>query len=206
MSVIKELVFTPTCLACGLLGAHLCGTCELELNPFIGKPLKNVSAIFCASKYEGWIREKLIEFKNGRAQNVPALAAALTVAFDFANFTNSFTLIPIPSASEKIMERGFDSISILGKEVSKRVESAPKLTAALFLKSQVRDQVGLTATERKVNMAQAFGIRQKLDGDIVLIDDVITTGATMSSAARILRIAGAQRVFGIALCGSPKSR
>jgi predicted amidophosphoribosyltransferase len=104
------------------------------------------------------------------------------------------------------MERGFDSISILGKEVSKRVESAPKLTAALFLKSQVRDQVGLTATERKVNMAQAFGIRQKLDGDIVLIDDVITTGATMSSAARILRIAGAQRVFGIALCGSPKSR
>ncbi len=126
--------------------------------------------------------------------------------FQISDFANPITLVPIPSSPEKIADRGFDSIATLGAEVSRNLASGPKLTAALFLKSCVRDQVGLSAHERKKNMARAFGARCQLSGDVVLIDDVITTGATMSSAAGILRIAGAQRVFGIALCGSPKSR
>jgi ComF family protein len=206
VSVIKELVFTPTCIACGSIGRNLCSTCLTKINPFVGKPITNISQTYCASLYDGWIREKLIEFKNGRQQNAPALASTLILTMEFAGFTKPFTLVPIPSALEKISMRGYDSISTMGKELTRQLVSAPKLTDALFLKHPVRDQVGLSAAERKKNMERAFSAHCQLSGDVVLIDDVITTGATMASAARILRIAGAQRVFGIALCGSPKSR
>jgi ComF family protein len=206
VSIIKELIFTPKCLSCGLLGSNLCSACSSKISPFAGKPITNVVQTYCASPYEGWVREKLIEYKNGRQRNAPALASALMTVFQISDFANPITLVPIPSAPEKIAVRGFDSISTLGAEVSRNLASSPKLTSALFLKSCVRDQVGLSAYERKKNMARAFGARCQLSGDVVLIDDVITTGATMSSAAGILRFAGAQRVFGIALCGSPKSR
>ena len=76
----------------------------------------------------------------------------------------------------------------------------------LFLRRIVLDQVGLTAAQRHSNLEGAFGIRRTVNGTVVLVDDVVTTGATLNSAARTLKFAGAQRVFALTLCGSPKSR
>lgn len=76
----------------------------------------------------------------------------------------------------------------------------------LFLRRIVLDQVGLTAAQRHSNLEGAFGTRRTVNGTVVLVDDVVTTGATLNSAARILKFAGSQRVFAVTLCGSPKSR
>lgn len=77
---------------------------------------------------------------------------------------------------------------------------------ALYLGREVRDQVGLDARQRQVNLAGAFTARQRLSGTVVIVDDVTTTGATLTNAAKALRIAGAQSIFAITLCGSPDNR
>ena len=79
-------------------------------------------------------------------------------------------------------------------------------TSNLYLRRAVADQVGLTALQRQENLDAAFGTRRIINGTVVIVDDVITTGATMNSAARALKFAGAQRVFALALCGTPKTR
>jgi predicted amidophosphoribosyltransferase len=66
------------------------------------------------------------------------------------------------------------------------------------------DQVGLNAAQRQTNLAGAFGARKIISGTVLLVDDVVTTGATLNSAARALRFAGAQRILAVALCGTPK--
>ena len=77
---------------------------------------------------------------------------------------------------------------------------------ALYLRREVQDQVGLTARERAANLAGAFTARQRFSGTVVIVDDVVTTGATLTNAAKALRIAGAQSIFAITLCGSPDAR
>jgi predicted amidophosphoribosyltransferase len=60
--------------------------------------------------------------------------------------------------------------------------------------------------QRHVNLEGAFGVRKALHGTVVIVDDVVTTGATLNSAAKALKFAGAQRIFALALCGDPKTR
>jgi len=74
------------------------------------------------------------------------------------------------------------------------------------LRHLVQDQVGLSFTERQANMSSAFRANRPVVGDVILIDDVVTTGATLMNAAKALKIAGAKRVYCITLCGTPNSR
>ncbi len=77
---------------------------------------------------------------------------------------------------------------------------------ALYLNREVKDQVGLSARERQTNLAGAFAARQRFSGTVLIVDDVVTTGATLTNAANALRIAGAQSIFALTLCGSPNNR
>lgn len=116
------------------------------------------------------------------------------------------TIVPIPSSDQKKRERGFDTMTTLCKRL---VEDNPilKLDATnLYLRRKVADQVGLSGVSRRENLEGAFGIRQSVNGTFVLVDDVITTGSTLNSAAKSLRLAGAQRIYALALCGTPKTR
>lgn len=91
-------------------------------------------------------------------------------------------------------------------KLSRERESLNFDTSNLFLRRTVVDQVGLSALQRQENLDGAFGTRWAINGNVVIVDDVITTGATMNTAAKALKYAGAQRVFGLALCGTPKTR
>jgi predicted amidophosphoribosyltransferase len=120
--------------------------------------------------------------------------------------SQDFTLIPIPSSPQKIRQRGFDSMTNLCKHIAQERTSIKIDSSNLFLRRAVVDQVGLTALQRQTNLAGAFGMRETINGTVVIVDDVITTGATLNSAAQALKFAGAQRVFALALCGTPRTR
>ena len=206
MSILKQLVFTPKCLICSRLGVEICLSCIKGVTPFRAKDLSEITACFCAGEYSGWLRDALICYKNGDARYVELLSQVLYNTLDKFLGVNNLTLIPIPSSHQKIKERGFDSVANICSNMIQRDKSLAMDETNLFLRRIVLDQVGLTAAQRHSNLAGAFGIRRTVHGTVVVVDDVVTTGATLNSAARTLKFAGAQRVFALALCGSPKTR
>ena len=206
MSVLKQLVFTPRCLICQRLGVNFCTSCVDKVRPFRAKRISEIELCYCVGEYSGWLRDSIICYKNGDSRYAELLSHLLGKALVKLPEQKGMTLIPIPSSPQKIKERGFDSISHLCVEVTHAIGSVNLDSSNLFLRKQVVDQVGLTAIQRQANLAGAFGIRRNVNGTVVIVDDVVTTGATLNNAARILRYAGAQRVFALTLCGTPQSR
>jgi ComF family protein len=206
MSNLKQLVFTPRCLVCAKLGVDFCISCIEKIRPFRARDLSEIEVCFCAGDYSGWLRDSVICYKNGDARYTKLLAQLLGRTLDKLDVTENLTLIPVPSSQQKISERGFDSMANLCTNLIRERESLNLDTSNLFLRRTVVDQVGLTALQRQENLDGAFGTRRAINRSVVIVDDVITTGATMNSAARALKYAGAQRVFALALCGTPKTR
>jgi ComF family protein len=105
------------------------------------------------------------------------------------------TLIPVPLHNRRMMKRGFNQASELGSYASK-VLDIPLLTTALRRRRNTKAQSGLSRKQRRKNVRGAFywhGSR-KPGRHVALIDDVMTTGTTVTECARVLKKAGAKRV------------
>jgi ComF family protein len=107
-------------------------------------------------------------------------------------------IVPIPLYKSRLWERRFNQSALLAKRLSEQTKT-PYDCSIFHRKKKTRSQVGLTSKERYQNLKNAFTIeeekRKKLEGkSILVIDDVITTGATINSAAIALKKSGARSV------------
>lgn len=138
-----------------------------------------------ALKYHGYTRlvEKLA---------APLLSEALrgTTPFD--------TVVPVPLHRMRLRKRGFNQAALLARGISGRI-NAP-VSDTLQVVRSTRDQIELSAAERRVNVAGAFSARARTPGRLLLVDDVLTTGATLSACANALLRAGAAEVHAVTLC------
>jgi predicted amidophosphoribosyltransferase len=122
-------------------------------------------------------------------------------------------LVPVPSSRRARRERADDVVLRLARGAAARLRRSgidARVVAALHHVREVRDSAGLSADERAANLTAAFGLRRgagpALDGvSVVLVDDVITTGSTLSESARVLRGCGAV-VTGAATVAATKRR
>lgn len=181
------------------MGVRLCQPCAAELKPFKFE-LAEDFVVTSVGEYQGWLRDCIIEYKNGADYLAHPLAKLIS-----PGISRTATLVPIPSSKVKQDMRRFDTICLLCWHL-KKLESGRSVAPILFLNRKVQDQVGLAAAQRKVNLANAFGIRNQITRPVVLVDDVVTTGATLLEARRILQIAGTMQVSAAVLCGTPKKR
>lgn len=191
---------------CGKLGVEFCISCIEKVKPFRARDLVEINLCLCAGQYSDWLRDSVICYKNGDAKYTQLLSYLLQNTLESFIKSKNLTLIPIPSSTQKIKERGFDAMANLCANVARRSDFVTMDASNLFLRRAVVDQVGLTASQRQENLSGAFGVRRSINGTVVIVDDVITTGATLNSAAKALKHAGAQRVLALALCGTPKTR
>lgn len=110
-------------------------------------------------------------------------------------------LVPIPLHKSKLQKRGYNHAQILAEDLAKRLD----LSHVDLLKriKKTSSQFGLKKEERKKNVAGAFEVVSNAlmsqFTNIVLVDDILTTGATMLEATRVLKKAGVKRVWGLAL-------
>ncbi len=101
----------------------------------------------------------------------------------------------VPMNSERLFERGFNQSKLLSEILAKRLDI--EHIAPLFKKNDIKKQVGLTAKDRSMNIASSFGYLDKnivKDKKILLVDDVLTTGATSGEIAKMLKKQGALSV------------
>ncbi len=147
-------------------------------------------------RYEGVGKEAVHAFKyHGYTRVVGRLMAPLMVAavddrYDLA--------VPVPLHSSRRRRRGFNQAELMARAVAERMEAdfSDKLKAV----RRTRDQVELSATERRRNVEGAFRARGPVEGKVLLVDDVFTTGATLSAGAGVLLRAGAEEVHALTLC------
>ena len=116
-------------------------------------------------------------------------------------FSSKIAVIPVPLHTRKQAQRGFNQAEMIARDALKQL-SRPKrfdlCTGVLLRRRETGSQIGLTRHQRRENMRGAFSVSDPtriLNCDILLIDDVYTTGTTASECARVLRRAGAARVW-----------
>lgn len=158
--------------------------------------LKGFDAVYTFGSYEGRLRELVHLFKYDRMQPLasnfgPMLARALPreVAFD--------VIVPMPLYWLKRWRRGFNQAELLANEIA--IRWGTPIQNLVRRRKQTTSQAGLTNAKRRANVSGAFAVprrfRNRLQGKhVLLVDDVLTTGATASACARTLKRAGAARV------------
>jgi len=202
---LRDLIFTPVCIGCKAPGLHLCSDCLASITPQSSAGIPHLECVISASVYGGWVRDALIEYKNGSRRQVYGLAQVLHRSLLRCADLGSVTVVPMPSSPTKVASRGFDSIDLLVGECMKLQPRFDALhSRVLYVNRQVADQVGLSAAGRQQNVSRSMAAHYPITGTVLIVDDVVTTGSTMREAARALHVAGARRVFGISLCGSTK--
>lgn len=196
-----DLLFPPKCAFCGAHGIHgMCADCEKKL-PWCETPLHERAGIgTCVAplRYDGSVRESLLRYKfHGERGSAEAYGEILarSVAEQLGGGFDVVTYVPV--SKKRLCERGYDQVLLLAKEVCRRWDAEPET----FLE-KVRDnpaQSSLsTPEERRANVLGVYEARQtdKIKGArILLLDDILTTGATLRECVRVLREAGAQNVL-----------
>ena len=148
--------------------------------------------------HSGQMRELAHRLKYGDQQHVAPLLARLLHESGRDLLADCHLMVPIPLGRTRLWRRGFNQAAVLAAALSKRC-AVPHDPMLLERRKETSSQVGLTREQRKDNVRGAFKIAEgrgpEIKGrNILVIDDVITTGATMEAAARALKRAGAARV------------
>ena len=205
---ILDLLFPPKCAFCGEHGVHgVCPKCERTL-PFCATPLHERTGIgTCVAplRYEGAVRESLLRYKfHGGRGNAEGYGKVLAQAVA-EQLGGQFTLVTyVPVSEKRRRERGYDQAFLLARETCRAWDTAP---AALLKKVRHTSAQSTLKSpeERKANVLGAYeavNIDAIKDAHILLIDDILTTGATLRECVRVLRDAGAQSVLCATLAAS----
>ena len=114
-------------------------------------------------------------------------------------------VVPVPLHPRRLRARGFNPALVVARAVA-RTAAAPLAATALERVRDTPSQTGLSAAERRRNVRGALRARRAVPARVWLVDDVITTGATLREAARALRAAGARTVVAVCAARTPRDR
>lgn len=211
-----RLLWPSRCLCCedpGLDGMDLCGTCEacLPVNRtacracavplpepgLCGACLRAPSALteaHAAFVYAAPLDRLLPRLKFGGDLAAGRLISQL-MAMHLRGVPRPQAIVPLPLHRARLRRRGFDQALELARPIGRALD-LPVLDGALVRQRATLEQSTLSAIGRRRNVRGAFAVRPKLPlpAHVALVDDVMTTGATLRSAAAALRKAGVQRV------------
>ena len=219
--VALNLLFPQWCVGCGKEGDFICYSCRQSLPrimpplcPRCGRP--QPSGILCPScvswqaeidgirspfRFDGVMRQAIHQLKY---RNLRALAQPLAKLLNDYLGTNPMpgeVLVPVPLHHKRLRERGYNQSSLLTKELGKLINLPVVDDCLIRLRHAPPQARTSTVDERQSNVAGAFTCRDRRlqDKQVLLIDDVSTSGATLDACAAALKAGGATSVWGLVL-------
>ncbi|MEV0414806.1 phosphoribosyltransferase family protein [Streptomyces sp. NPDC050448] len=223
---LAGLVLPVDCTGCGAARVLLCAGCAAALSGAAAGCVRpsprpeGLPVVYAATAYEGAVREALLAHKErGALPLAGPLGAALAAAVRAGVRAGAaraageeLVLVPVPSARRQVRARGHDPARRIALAAAGRLRRSgvpARVAPVLRHVRPVADQAGLGAGERRENLAGALGVcrggaaRLIAGVRIVLVDDLITTGATLAEAARAVRAASVGPVAGAAVVAAP---
>lgn len=200
---IFNLLFPPKCTLCGkVLEKHetdLCASCRMD-SPECSGVHKNFSFLDSWAAvwyYDGYIRKSLHRYKFGRARHyAPAYGRLLAMKL-LTEYPEGFDVLTwIPVSRIRKFTRGYDQVELLAEAVGRELGMKPVRTLRKLRNNP--PQSGISGIEKR--RANVLGIYRAENLDLVkgkrvlLLDDILTTGATAGECARVLLTAGAREV------------
>jgi len=203
LSRLLDLLSPRTCVACDrdvAAGGVLCAACSAhaDLSAPAGLVLDGIPTV-AAVAYAGPLADAIQRFKYGARPDLAAqLALLAAAALGRLHPEPGSVLVPVPLHPRRLAERGYNQSALLAKQLARRhgLGFAP---LALRRLRATEHQVGRTREQRWSNVTAAFAVRDAralARRQVVLVDDVVTTGATATACIRSLSAASA-RVAGV---------
>ena len=156
---------------------------------------------WAATNYESVAAELLVAYKDkGFASLSGVMSSLLTPALEAAlaakhHAPERVTVCPMPSKRSSYLRRGFNPTELFSKQTAKKLRMTSAPTDALRVVADVADQASLDHDGRLANMEGALSASVWFKGrSVILVDDIVTTGATLSEAARAIEVAGGEVV------------
>jgi len=216
-----DLLFPQWCVGCGKEGEFICSACHRSLPrimpplcPRCGKPQS--SGILCPGcvswqaeidgirspfRFDGVMRHAIHQLKYRNLRALAQSMAGLMQDYLVASPVSGEVMVPVPLHQKRLRERGYNQSSLLAKELGKLI-NLPVVDGCLIRQRQAPPQArAATVEERRSNVVDAFSCRDRRlqDKQVLLIDDVSTSGATLDACATVLKANGATSVWGLVL-------
>ena len=201
---ILDLIYPPICGFCEkICNEHLCKKCEIKIKNYeIISIRENSNAYFdeilYIFKYEDVIRDTLIKYKfQNKAYLYKTFSKIILKNKKMYSFLKSYDIIiPVPISKKRNKQRGYNQSCLIAKEIS-RSSNLKFENKCLIKQKDTIEQSRLDKKQRKINVQGAYKIinKEKLfNKNILLLDDIYTTGNTVEECARTLKQAGAKKV------------
>jgi predicted amidophosphoribosyltransferase len=201
---VLDLILPLQCGGCGAPSTRWCDACALELSvpadkPHVVNPRVDPQVpVFALGRYAGARRQAILAMKeHGRGDLVAPLSWALAVGVHrllvWGMVETPLTIVPAPTRRSAARRRGGDPVTRMARMAATAIAGRPDITVvqALRMKALTRDSVGLGTAARERNIAGRVLLRgARPRTEVVLVDDIVTTGATARESVKILHAAG----------------
>ena len=207
MEKLASLIFPDRCVGCNRPGALFCASCRVKSRKM---RKENMSLPFLDKLYHwGFYSDKALQnaVRHLKYHGAFGLSHPLSdmlaelIKPHLSSYAEPPVVIPIPTSRDRLPARGYNQAGILGQALAEK--SALLFLPDILTKTRpTKTQVELKGKERVLNVMGSFGVKsaEKVAGKtVLLIDDISTTGATLSEAARVLKEAGAREVVGLVI-------
>ena len=210
-TLVLDIFFPRSCLGCGNEGSYVCYQCEILLsaqNTPAALSTQYIDRMYIAYEYSplSLIGKLIKRIKYKFSQEVSHILAkgVIDQLENVILWDNIGVLTPVPLSKKRHKWRGFNQSEVITREISHILTEKGHTVYCdllLYRTKHTPPQARLPRKERIKNVTDAFKMRphKALPTTVCLVDDVYTTGATMNECARILKAAGAQKVFGLVI-------
>ena len=210
---LMELLFPPKCVLCGTLlkagETDLCRTCRTEAPEYPNRKIKLqfLDSFAAVWYYEGNVRRSLLRFKFQNARSYASCYGRMLAMKLLREYPEGFDVLTwVPVSRLRRLRRGYDQVELLAKAVGAELGMTPVPMLKKIRNNRPQSRLD-SASARRANVLGAYKLlagAQAKGKRVLLLDDILTTGATAGECARMLLSAGAKEVHCAAVAAARK--